>query len=136
MNQAHLHNITNNFLDVHLASLSSWRAAKEIFPRDSGGPYVVLQEGYDPEDFRMIPDEFVLGRSGKWLSLALFYRMPVQERREEFVFGTAAEVMTTLRDLPSKPVVMHPSPQEQEKGVPPEKDEMAKALEAARKQKT
>lgn len=135
MKQENLRNITNNFLDVRLASLSSWRAAREIFPRDSGGPYVVLQEGYDPEDFTMTPDEFILGRSGKWLSLGLFYRMPVKERREEFVFGTAAEVMVLLRDLPPKPVVMRRGPQEPAEAVPPEGDEMAKALEAARKQK-
>lgn len=136
MDQAHLRNIVNNFLDVHLMSLSSWKNAQEIFPRDSGGPYVVLQEGYDPEDLTMTPDEFILGRSGKWLSLALFYRMPMKERREEFVFGTAAEVMVLLGNLPSKPSIMRSGAKDDTKQAPPEEDEMAKAMEAARQQKT
>src|SRR5215203_3092817 len=106
MSNAILYNITNNFLDVRLASLASWRAANEFIPRDHGGPYVVLQEGYDPEDPLVRPDEFILGRSGKWLSLSSFYKMPIAERREEFVFGTAAEVMQMMRDLPSKPQVI------------------------------
>src|SRR5258705_13749549 len=102
MGNIHLHNITNSFLDVRLASLSSWKQANEIFPRDRGGPYVVLQEGYDPEDPTMTPDEFVLGRSGKWLSLAHFYQMAVSDRREEFVFGTAAGVMPMMWKPASK----------------------------------
>src|SRR5262245_53900549 len=106
MSKVHLRNITNHFQDVRLVSLASWKKANEISPRDRGGPYVVLQEGYDPEDTRMIAEEFVLGRTGKWMSLALFYRMPVPERRAEFVFGTAAEVMKVFNDLPSKAVIM------------------------------
>jgi hypothetical protein len=62
MSNLNLHTITNSFLDVRLVSLASWRQAKEISPRDHGGPYVVLQEGYDPDDMKMIPNEFVLGR--------------------------------------------------------------------------
>src|SRR5580765_2622373 len=89
MSNLNLRNITNSFLDVRLVSLKSWRQANEISPRDKGGPYVVLQEGYDAQDLTMTPDEFVLGRSGKWLSLGYFFKMPVAERREEFVFGTA-----------------------------------------------
>jgi hypothetical protein len=50
----------------------------------------------------LTPDEFVLGRSGKWLSLGHFFKMPVPDRRAEFVFGTAAEVMQMMSDLPSK----------------------------------
>ena len=58
----------------------------------------VMQEGYDPEDMKMIADEFVLGRSGKWLSLGHFYKMPVPDRRAEYVFGTAAEVMQMMSE--------------------------------------
>src|SRR6185503_5450023 len=102
MSNVHLRNITNSFHDVRLASLASWKKANEIIPHDRGGPYVVLQQGYDPEDLTMTPNEFVLGRSGKWLPLAYFFRMPVPERREEFVFGTAREVMRLMSNLPSK----------------------------------
>ncbi len=124
-----LRSITNSFLDIRLASLASWRRANEINPHDRGGPYVVMQEGYDPEDLTMSGDEFVLGRSGKWLSLAHFYHMPVPERRAEFVFGTAAEVMQMMSTLPSKAEIIRPGAAPE--GTPnTETDEMAVALKA------
>jgi len=76
MSNLNLRSITNSFLDARLVSLASWRQAKEIVPRDHGGPYVVLPEGYDPGDPKMTPNEFILGRSGKWLALAHFYHLP------------------------------------------------------------
>ena len=36
------------------------------------------------------------------MSLSHFFRMPVPDRREEFVFGTAAEGMQMMRDVPSE----------------------------------
>jgi hypothetical protein len=128
----YLRNITNSFQDVRLASLASWKQADEIIPRDRNGPYVVLQEGYDPEDLSMTADEFILGRSGKWLSLSHFYRMPVPDRRAEFVFGTAAEVMRMMSELSSKPQLMRPSPADEHAPATPEGDEMAAALQAGR----
>jgi hypothetical protein len=132
MTNPNLRNITNHFQDAHLVSLASWKRASEISPRDRNGPYVVLQEGYDPEDVRMLADEFILGRSGKWLSLGLFYKLPVPERRAEFVFGTAAEVIQMMSDLPSK-VVMFARPETQEAG-PPQigSDEMMAAIQAGK----
>jgi hypothetical protein len=128
-----LHSITNSFLDVRLASLASWRQANEFYPRDRGGPYVVLQEGYDPEDLTMNPDEFVLGRSGKWLPIAHFYQMPVPDRRDEFVFGTAAEVMQMLDNLPAKAEIVRPSAAPQGRGPSSsEPDEMAMALKTGK----
>lgn len=109
MTNLNLHNITNDFQDVRLVSLRSWRQANEISPRDHGGPYVVLQEGYDPEDMKMIPTDFLIGRSGKWLRLAHFYKLPVPDRRAEFVFGTAVEVMQMMRELPSKAAILKPN---------------------------
>lgn len=130
--KAHLRNITNSFLDVHLVSLKSWRQANEILPRDKGGPYVVLQEGYDPEDMTITPDEFVLGRSGKWLSLGHFFKMPVPDRRAEFVFGTAGEVMQMMSDLPAKAQVFHPPAKGTAAPPDPAADEMANAFRAAK----
>lgn len=130
MSNINLRNITNSFQDVRLVSLASWRAAAEITPRDRGGPYIVTQEGYDPEDMKVIADEFVLGRAGKWLSLSHFYGMSVPDRRAEFVFGTAAEVMQMMRDLPSKVQIIRA-------GAAPaaaEPDEMAAAFQAAKGQ--
>jgi hypothetical protein len=132
MSRASLQNITNSFHDVRLASLATWRRASEITPCDRGGPYVVTQEGYDPEDPKVIPNEFVLGRSGKWLSLPDFYRMPESERRAGFVFGTAAEVMKLMSDLPSKVEVLRPGPVGPATSAAPESDEMAAALRAGK----
>jgi hypothetical protein len=77
----------------------------------------------------MTAEEFILGRSGKWLSLGHFYKMPVPERRAEFVFGTAAEVINMMKDLPSQAELLRPA---SAKGpvVPPAADEMAAALPA------
>ena len=133
MANLNLRNITNSFLDVRLASLASWKQASEFSPRDHGGPYVVLQEGYDPEDPKVTADEFVLGRSGQWLSIALFYKLPVPDRRAEFIFGTAAEVIRLMRDLPSKVSIMRGRPDESADPAAPS-DEMATAIEAAKNQ--
>ncbi len=105
MKPEHLRALTNNFQDVRLISLRNWKVAAEIEPRDVGGPYVVLQEGYDPQDLQMRGDEFLLGRSGQWLSTGLFLKLPVELRRAEFVFGTAAEVMKALETLPGRALV-------------------------------
>lgn len=130
MSNLNLRNITNNFQDVRLASLSAWRQAHEIMPRDRGGPYVVLQEGYDPEDAKVTPNEFVLGRSGKWLSLSFFYKMSVPERRAEFIFGTAAEVMQMMSNLPPKVEILRPGASAE--AAAPEADEMAAAIQAGK----
>jgi hypothetical protein len=131
MSNLYLRKITNSFQDVRLVSLSSWRQANEISPRDRSGPYVVTQEGYDPEDITMAPDEFVLGRSGRWMSMGFFYQMPVAERRAEFVFGTAAEVMRTMQDLPSGVKVFRPQTPGQSEAPAPG-DDMAAAIAAGR----
>jgi hypothetical protein len=124
-----LRTITNHYQDARLNSLSKWRQASEITPRDRNGPYVITQEGYDPEDASMIADEFILSRSGKWLSLGYFYQLPVDARREEFVFGTATEAIQLMNSLPSKVQMMRPAG---EKGGPSADDDMAAALNAGK----
>ncbi len=131
MNPTNLHRITNDFQLVRLVSLRKTSVASAIVPRDSGGPFMVAQEGYDPQDVKMTPDTFLLGRSGRWLSTADFFRMPVADRRREYVFGTAAEVATLLRELPSQPVILRPDDLP-EAAPSSETDEMKTALDAAR----
>jgi len=80
------------------------------------------------------PDEFVLGRSGKWLSIGLFYKMSVPERRAEFIFGTAAEVMQMMGSLPPNVQVIRPGAPAEAAPATPETDEMAAALQAAKGQ--
>jgi hypothetical protein len=132
MSNVNLRSISNSFQDVRLVSLASWAKAAEISPRDRGGPYIVLQEGYDPADLAVTPDEFVLGRSGKWLSLAHFFRLSIPERRAEFVFGTAAEVMQMMSNLSAKPEMLDRAAKEAAKSDAAEGDEMAAALQAAK----
>jgi len=132
MSNLNLRTITNSFQDVRLVSLASWRQANEISPRDHGGPYVVMQEGYDPGDMKMIPTEFVLGRSGKWLALGHFYNMPVADRRTEFVFGTAAEIMQMMSNLPSKVEMFGGANAAPAESAVPANDEMATAFQAAK----
>lgn len=134
MPHLNLRNITNSFQEVRLASLASWKQASEIAPRDRGGPYVVPQEGYDPEDRTMTGDEFVLGRSGRWLSIGVFCRLPVPERRAEYVFGTAAEVMEIMSKLPPKPVVVRLGDKAEATPAAGEPDEMAAAIQAGKNQ--
>lgn len=134
MSNIYLRNITNNFQDVRLASLASWRQASEFSPRDRGGPYVILQEGYDPEDPKVVADEFVLGRSGKWLPIGLFYKLPVPERRAEFIFGTAGEVMQMMSNLSSKVEIIRPGAAAETAPTATEPDEMAAALQAGKSQ--
>jgi hypothetical protein len=113
-----LRNITNSFQDVRLVSLASLRLASEFTPHDRGGPYVVLQEGYDPADATPTPDEFVLGWSGEWLSLSFFFEMPTAERRAEFVFSTAAEVMQIMNNLPANVTIIRPGNKNKGEPVP------------------
>ncbi|HWN95380.1 MAG TPA: hypothetical protein VNT99_10140 [Methylomirabilota bacterium] len=134
MSNIYLRNITNHFQDVRLISLASWPAAREISPRDRGGPYMVTQEGYDPADLKVVADEFVLGRSGKWLSLRHFFQMSTPERRAEFVFGTVAEVMAMMRDLPTKVEIIRPGAAPESSAPAPEQDEMAAAFQAGKAQ--
>jgi hypothetical protein len=75
-------------------------------------------------------DEFVLGRSGEWLSLSLFFRLPVPDRREEFVFGTAAEIMQMMENLTSEVIILRPGAKPQSEPAMPQSDEMAAAYHA------
>jgi hypothetical protein len=91
---------------------------------------MVTQEGYDPEDLKSVADEFVLGRSGEWLSLSLFFRLPISERRAEFIFGTAADIMEMMENLTSKVVILRPGEQAQSELDTPGTDEIAVAYHA------
>lgn len=127
MNQANLRNLTNHFQDVRLIGMRDWRAAADISPRDRGGPYLVAQEGYDPDALGVRADEFVLGRSGKWVSVGSYLKLPLETRRAEFIFGTAAEVMQLMQDLPSRAEVLRVQSESQPMAAP-EQDELNAAF--------
>lgn len=106
MDMSESHSLTNDYRRVRLVSLRKWKHAAEVEPRDPGGPYVVTQSGYDPEDPKLQHDDFLVGRSGAWFSIRLFFSLPKDLRRREFVFGTAAEVIQLLESLTGQPRVV------------------------------
>lgn len=105
MKPEELRALTNHFLDFRLVSLKSWGLAKDFPNRDAGGPYVIAQEGYAPDDLAMRAREFLLGRSGKWLAVEILLKLPTELRRAEFVFETASEAMQLIQSLPTKAAV-------------------------------
>lgn len=112
--------LTNHFSACRLISLSKLKAAAEFPGRDSNGPYIIAQEGYAPGDPAMRSGEYLLGRSGAWLGTHWFVRMPVPERRKEFLFATVAEVMELMEDLPSVARVITTKPASVEEETPPD----------------
>ena len=124
--------ITNNYQDAQLVSLKNWKRADEFEDRDHGGPYIVSQSGYDPHDLLLRYNEYVLGRSGKWFTINLFFKIPIDIRQQEFIFAKAAEVIEMMDDLTGKVRI--------EDGIPdpvfPEDDaevqELNRAIEKAR----
>ena len=127
-----LHNLSNHFLDLRLVSLRSWRLARDIVPRDDGGPYMVVQSGYDPEDLRMQADEFVLGRAGKWMPVGVMLKLPAELRRREFVFGMASEVMQLIDGLPRQAVVWSARDGDTQEQGEVDPDELGEAFLAAK----
>jgi len=122
--------LSNNFRDLRLISLQSWKHAREIEPRDPGGPFLVVQEGYDPQDPTMSFDEFVLGRSGGWMPVGLFLKLPREIRRDEFIFGRASEVVELLNSLGGKAVVVDRA--DDFERLEDHEDDMAQALSRAK----
>lgn len=104
-----------------------------IEPRDSGGPYVVVQEGYDPQDFKMRLDEFMLGGSGEWLTVGQFFKLPQEVRQREFIFGTAAEVIALLERLPADAVIIRRGDEHMPVVEQPEEDDLNTAVAEAKK---
>ena len=134
MSDLELHTLSNHFQAVRLVSLHTWSAAAEFPDRDAHGPYLVAQKAYAPEDPTLTPDEFILGRSGAWLSVARFFQLPVSDRRAEYLFATAAEVMAVLGELPPKPRVAGVRPPEDASAVPADDaahDELKSVFESA-----
>ncbi len=103
--------LSNHFSAVRLISLAKLKMAAEVAFRDQNGPYIIAQEGYDPADATMSAAEYLLGRSGTWLATRWFVRMPVEERRREFVFPTLTEVMELMESLTSEVRVIRVKPE-------------------------
>ena len=120
--------LSNHFSPCRLVSLAKLKAASQIIPRDTNGPYLIMQHGYEPGDASMRAGDYLLGRSGAWLGTHWFIRMPVPERRKEFIFGTVAEVMELMGNLTSKVRVISTRPASVEDTSPVD-EEMRQAIE-------
>lgn len=114
--------LTNHFSDCRVISLAKLKMASEINPRDPRGPYLVVQEGYDPADLTMRPHEFLLGRSGGWLASHWFLLLPVAERRAEFIFGTLAELTEVIDNLSGPVQVIRAKPERKSEDESEEED--------------
>ena len=119
--------LSNHFTSCRLVSLTKLKDAATFPGRDANGPYTILQEAYDPEDTAMRSHEFILGRSGAWLAMHWFVRMPIPERREEFIFGTKTEVMAFMESLIGPVKVIREKPSEVDEDGPAD-DELEKVL--------
>ena len=102
--------LSNHFSACRLVSLAKHKLAAEFANRDTNGPYVIMQHGYEPGDPTMRAADYILGRSGAWLGTHWFIRLPVPDRRKEFLFGTVAEVMALMESLTSKVEVIQDKP--------------------------
>ena len=119
--------LSNHFSACRLASLAKIKAASEFPNRDTNGPYVIMQHGYEPGDPAMEGADYILGRSGAWLGTHWFIRMPVPERRKEFIFSNLAEVMELMESLTSKVEVIKDKPANVNDDDPAD-EEMQKAI--------
>ena len=86
-----------------------------------------MQHGYEPGDPAMEGADYILGRSGAWLGTHWFIRLPVPERRKEFIFSNLAEVMELMESLTSKVEVIKDKPANVSDDAPAD-EEMQKAI--------
>lgn len=122
--------LSNHFTACRLVSLAKLKAAAEFPNRDTNGPYLIAQRGYEPGDVTMRPAEYILSRSGAWMATHWFIRLPVPERRKEFLFGTVGEVMALMESLTSKVEVIRDKPASVADETPAD-EELQQAIEGS-----
>jgi hypothetical protein len=91
-----MHQLTNIYQDCKLITLE---------PGTPGGPFVVTQLGFDPQDPRMTERLFLLQRDGTWIDQIAHPTLPPAERFH-VVFDTLPEVMATLGKLTGTPEIL------------------------------
>lgn len=94
--------ITNDFRDFQLWNLMAQAAPA---PAPARGPYMVVQDGCDPEDPVSRKCSFVLTRRGTWLHCYLFFMLPDTVRRGVGVFDSVQDVFELAERLVGKPRV-------------------------------
>ena len=92
--------ITNQYQDFKVLNLA------QLLHRTEGrGPYMITQDGCDPNDPTMRACSFVLTRRGTWLHFYLYLALPEPVRRSCAQFETITEVLQHARSLPEKVTV-------------------------------
>ncbi len=92
--------ITNRYQDFKVLNL-----CQLVHHVEGRGPFMVTQDGCDPNDSAMRPCSFVLTRSGTWLHFYLYLALPEMVRQKCVHFETAAEVLQQADSLPAKVIV-------------------------------
>lgn len=92
--------ITNNYQDFQVQNL-----CQLVHHVDGRGPFIVTQDGCDPNDSRMRACSFVLTRRGTWLHFYLYLALSESARAKCTYFETAPEIVRHAESLPAKAVV-------------------------------
>jgi len=92
--------LTNSHQDFQVLNLS------EILHRAEGrGPYLVTQDGCDPNDPTMRQCSFVLTKRGTWFHFYLYLALPEAVRGKLAHFEDIPEIVRCTGSLPAKVIV-------------------------------
>lgn len=89
--------LTNTYSDCQLLNVDPQSAAH--------GPFIITQEGYDPDDLRFVMKLFLLRRDGQWIDEMAQEQLSEDECLEVF-FESPEEAARALEALQGKPVIM------------------------------
>lgn len=92
--------ITNRYQDFQVQNLS------QLVHRVEGrGPFMVTQDGCDPDDPKMRACSFVLTKRGTWLHFYLYLALPEVVRARCAHFESMSDLLDRAGNLPGKVVV-------------------------------
>lgn len=92
--------ISNRYQDFQVLNL-----CQLVHHVDGRGPFMVTQDGCDPNDPTMRACSFVLTKRGTWLHFYLYLALPESVRQHCAHFETVADVLQRADALPGKVVV-------------------------------
>jgi len=94
------HAITNHPQDFKILNL-----CQLVHHVEGRGPFMVTQDGCDPDDPKMRECSFVLTKRGTWLHFFLYLALPEMVQQHCAHFETIAEALHRADSLPSEAVV-------------------------------
>jgi hypothetical protein len=92
--------ISNRYQDFQVLNL-----CQLVHHVDGRGPFMVTQDGCDPNDPTMRACSFVLTKRGTWLHFYLYLALPESVRQHCAHFETVADVLQRADALPGRVVV-------------------------------